>query len=1055
MEDNSSTLEKIAGWLDRGGGSKVLGAAIVVLLIVSILMPPISAGARISSAGYATIALNGGSVSDPDGTQVTFPADGVKTPFKAKLSSLPRAVFLAGTDGGKELKKAAAAIPSNLILKSPFYQLSIKGTSPTKLVVSVPIPNDSEPYETLDLYTWNGKEWRWMPSKLIREDELLEAHLSKPVSSFVVMQNAPQPAGVNLFLHEGAVVPKEAAGTLTSVMPLSYALKDDKGHLQEEFSPTSLTKNEKAGYSVLPVIRNWDDSGAVRTDLVNNLLKQESAQDALVKSVVDLTVGNLYPGVVLDLRDVDVMLRPEFSGFVTKMADSLHKAAKILVVRVDPPRQIAEDRFETGAYDWYSIGQEADLVQIPAPIDPLAYKKGGAMDQLMIWAVGHVPRQKIQVVLPGRSVERAGNYFLLYSYEEATAPLLGQMKVSGATKPGGTVSVSIASDRIVSPVQTNPQIAQRWYSYRDNSGNIRTVWLEDSASMAHKLGMIAAYDVNGVALDNLPSDTPEGNAPLFDVFRHFVQGSLGKMQAESGLAVAFSVNGKSGQVAQKKVDLASPSFSFQVPGDATSLDIQAGMVSGSQPLGTPVSMAVTLATPTPSPTPVPPATPTPVATPTPTAAPYPMLVTNETINLRSGPGTVYSKVGETKPGKTYRIIGKNKDGSWWEIAIPGGKKAWISAKFSKASGDLTQVAVEKNIPKPPKRPAAVSYPRAPGFFGYGVQAHMVDNDQAPRVMQAIKDLGFGWVKQQVEWKRFEPSKGNYQWGPLDYIVNTANQYGVNVMFSVAKAPKWARPSNTDFSVEGPPANPQDFADFMGAMAARYKGRVKAYEIWNEQNLWYEWGHEPLDAGRYVQLLAAAYRAIKAQDPNAIVVSGALTPTGLNDGVTAVDDMVYLEQMYQHGLKRYCDAVGAHPSGYNVPPDVTWDKAYDPTAIFRGPFDNKNHSWSFRSTMEGYRNIMVKYGDAGKRIWPTEFGWASSPTPVLHYEYAADNTLEEQAQYTVRAYQMMKAWGWVGVAFLWNLNFKVVAPGSEMAQWGIVGHNWEPLPVYNALKAMPK
>ncbi len=30
-------------------------------------------------------------------------------------------------------------------------------------------------------------------------------------------------------------------------------------------------------------------------------------------------------------------------------------------------------------------------------------------------------------------------------------------------------------------------------------------------------------------------------------------------------------------------------------------------------------------------------------------------------------------------------------------------------------------------------------------------------------------------------------------------------------------------------------------------------------------------------------------------------------------------------------------------------------------------------------MEGYRNIMVKYGDAGKRIWATEFGWASVET----------------------------------------------------------------------------
>jgi hypothetical protein len=51
--------------------------------------------------------------------------------------------------------------------------------------------------------------------------------------------------------------------------------------------------------------------------------------------------------------------------------------------------------------------------------------------------------------------------------------------------------------------------------------------------------------------------------------------------------------------------------------------------------------------------------------------------------------------------------------------------------------------------------------------------------------------------------------------------------------------------------------------------------------------------------------------------------------------------------------------------------------------------------------------------------------------------------------------MMKNWGWVGPAFLWNLNFRVVADGTEKAQWGIVDNGWNPLPAYNALAAMPK
>ena len=51
--------------------------------------------------------------------------------------------------------------------------------------------------------------------------------------------------------------------------------------------------------------------------------------------------------------------------------------------------------------------------------------------------------------------------------------------------------------------------------------------------------------------------------------------------------------------------------------------------------------------------------------------------------------------------------------------------------------------------------------------------------------------------------------------------------------------------------------------------------------------------------------------------------------------------------------------------------------------------------------------------------------------------------------------MMKNWGYVGPAFLWNLNFRMIANGTEKAQWGIVDPSGSPLPVYNALASMPK
>ena len=181
-----------------------------------------------------------------------------------------------------------------------------------------------------------------------------------------------------------------------------------------------------------------------------------------------------------------------------------------------------------------------------------------------------------------------------------------------------------------------------------------------------------------------------------------------------------------------------------------------------------------------------------------------------------------------------------------------------------------------------------------------------------------------------------------------------------------------------------------------------------------------------------------------------VISGALTPTGAPPPA-AVDDFTYLEQMYQAGLKNVSDGIGTHPSGFNVSPDVGGGQAAcdfirGQGSQFMGPCNSPHHSWSFRATMEGYRAIMAKYGDAGKRIWPTEFGWASGWMGKPGYEYANDNSAQEEAEWTVRAYQMMKAWGWVGPAFLWNLGYT----DPDGGQWNINGR-----PAQAALSGMPK
>jgi hypothetical protein len=213
----------------------------------------------------------------------------------------------------------------------------------------------------------------------------------------------------------------------------------------------------------------------------------------------------------------------------------------------------------------------------------------------------------------------------------------------------------------------------------------------------------------------------------------------------------------------------------------------------------------------------------------------------------------------------------------------------------------------------------------------------------------------------------------------------------------------------------------------------------------------------------VQFLSQSYDTIKANDPNIIVISGALAPTGIHDGVTSYDDFLYLDEALAAGLLNYADCVGAHHNGYNIGPDVPFEEAgAEPeaaTAIFRGPFDNPHHSWSFKTTLDTYAQ-KVQAIDPNKKLCVTEFGWASSEgydTYPEGFEFAQDNTLDEQAQFITQAYQLMHDEDNVWLTFLFNYDFgnKGNGPTDDPVPYSIIDTNGGPRPAFHAVIEMPK
>ena len=348
-------------------------------------------------------------------------------------------------------------------------------------------------------------------------------------------------------------------------------------------------------------------------------------------------------------------------------------------------------------------------------------------------------------------------------------------------------------------------------------------------------------------------------------------------------------------------------------------------------------------------------------------------------------------------------------------------------------------------------------------FGYGVQIHGNATVGDPIfTMDTIRgQLGLDWVKMQLQWWQVHPTPDVGQWFFYDGVIDEAANHNRNLMISVVGSPDWTRAAGNHI---GPPDDYNTYATFLTELINRHPGKIDAIEVWNEQNLDREWqtanGISPED---YVRFLQVAYDAIKAADPDIIVISGALSPTGTGDWVRWADDFEYLDRALAAGMLNYADCVGAHHNGYNIGPDVAFDQAGGTaeaaTAVFRGPFDNPHHSWSFKTTLDTYAQ-KVQAVDPAMKLCVTEFGWATSEgydASPEGFSFALDNTLEEQAQNIVQAYQLMHDSGNVWLAFLFNFDFGNKGSGvtDDPVPYSIIDINGIPRPAFGAVADMEK
>ena len=336
---------------------------------------------------------------------------------------------------------------------------------------------------------------------------------------------------------------------------------------------------------------------------------------------------------------------------------------------------------------------------------------------------------------------------------------------------------------------------------------------------------------------------------------------------------------------------------------------------------------------------------------------------------------------------------------------------------------------------------------------YGIQTSLWwDDGLTGWRLDLVRLMVFSHVKQSIAWANTEPHPGEYHFGRADELLDEIDGKGLRLVARLGHSPGWVRaaagapPDSGPVDVPPTDRHMDAWGRWCAAIANRYAGRIAAYQIWNEPNLAREWGGQEPSAAGYTRLLQVCSEAIRAADPQAIVISAGLAPTGTFSGTVRPDDL-YLQEMYDAGFQQYVDVVGLHAPGYDAPPEA------DPDEVEAG---GGQRFFTFRR-VEDMRRIMVENGDAARQVAILETGWTRDieGRDADYSWFAVDEAT--QADYLVRAYRYAAThWRpWLGLMTA----LSIADPGwdeqDEQYWWSIVLPDMQVLKAYVDLANMEK
>jgi hypothetical protein len=361
----------------------------------------------------------------------------------------------------------------------------------------------------LALYTYEDGQWRRLaPATLINDGTAAQGEVSSLPQNVAVLRRTTPSVQVAGWLPPDAEMDPEAARTLTVLHPLDFVPAADGILLG-----TGRPRPEDSALRVVPTVRAL---GPPESDAVDTVLASPELRQAHIDDILRVVREGAYDGIDIDYPVVSPAQGADFTQFVVALADALHSEGRSLTLTLPLPVRQATG-WDTGPYDWQALGQAVDSIELAREVDQTVYYQ--RMEDVLGFLTQQVDSSKLVLVVSPFSHEKGGEGIkaLLLSQALGLASTL-VARTQGDILPQDQVTIvgpNIYQDEGASGLFWDDEALAVSFSY-PGEGGARTVWIENSFSMAFKMDLARRFQLGGVAVEDVSQSAagPDIWAPI-------------------------------------------------------------------------------------------------------------------------------------------------------------------------------------------------------------------------------------------------------------------------------------------------------------------------------------------------------------------------------------------------------------------------------------------------------------------------------------------------------------------------------------------------------------